>query len=986
LRASRQAHLGGAGRVASGPWRAARARRWCSLCRAVAAAGGARAARRGLAAMAVLLIDNYDSYTFNLYQLLWSACGQAPVVVQNDDFGGDWGALLRALGPGLGSVVISPGPGSPAVPGDVGLSAAALRDGRLPVLGVCLGHQLLGHLEGASVVRGRQPMHGRLSTIAQLPGAAADEMFRGCPARFAVVRYHSLVVVEDDGRFPGQVLEPAARADDDGALMAMRLRAPGRLAWGVQFHPESISTEFGATLMQNFAAAATAFNLDIGRSPASPRSQLPAAPRLVPQSSSHQHPHEHEDQEDDLVVRVRTVRAFVSGGHAGSGECPTSVVFDHLYGGPDSAAGRFWLDSATLEATPQRTPSHSPMRSRGSPGASLRKSPSSSSPSGSTSSAPSSPMPPRSPAQPPPPPPPPHQQQQPAQRFSYMGDGRGPLARLVECFVEPRERSSLGRASAGPPKHSVRISSPVASGWEEHSSASSGAPLDIFERLDRLLHSRAASFSVDGGCSRPLRDWDLPFPFAGGLVGYFGYGLRGLCGVKSTGVPSADSASAAAAAAAADAAATIAATSADARCGAGREQACAADEFVPDSSWLFADRVLAWDHDSNLCYLFTVCDSAHAAEQERWLDATASTLGQIAASRAEELLLQQAQDEADAQDEAASSAAYSAVATVSVSVPSPATAHEPRSTGEPLVHSPLIPSVPFEQYAGRIERCLELIRAGETYEVCLTQQLAASARSPALRRAASELYRRLRVSNPAPYAAFYEIRAPPAGAPRHGRCSDFAICCSSPERFLRVEASGMVESKPIKGTIRRGATAVEDAALADQLRRSAKDRSENLMITDLVRNDLGRVCEPGSVTVPKLMAIESFATVHQMVTTVRGRLANGRSTLHAVRAAFPGGSMTGAPKLRTMRIIDELEDLERGVYSGSLGFLSLNGAADLNIVIRTAVITPRGVSVGTGGAIVALSEPDDEVNETKLKAMRLQQVVAEFRSLLERDD
>ena len=568
-----------------------------------------------------------------------------------------------------------------------------------------------------------------------------------------------------------------------------------------------------------------------------------------------------------------------------------------------------------------------------------------------------------------------------------MGDGRGPLARLVECFVEPRERSSRGRASKVPPRHSVRIFTPVAGGWKEDGSASAVAPLDLFERLDGLLHSRAVSFSVDGSGSRPLREWDLPFPFAGGLVGYLGYGLRGLCGVKSTGVPSADAAAAADAGAddadtAADAENIASPAASEATSDAGRQQACAADEFVPDSSWLFADRVLAWDHDSNLCYMVAVCDSAHAAEQERWLDATASSLGEIAASRAEELCSQQAQAEADALDEPAAPQANSAATAVSLSVPMPV----PATTGEPPAQSPLIPTVPFDQYAGRIESCLELIRAGETYEVCLTQQLAASARGPALRRAASEVYRRLRVTNPAPYAALYEVRAAPGGASRRGRGSDFAICCSSPERFLRVEASGIVESKPIKGTIRRGATAVEDAALADQLRHSAKDRSENLMITDLVRNDLGRVCEPGSVTVPKLMAIESFATVHQMVTTVRGRLAEGRTTLHAVRAAFPGGSMTGAPKLRTMRIIDELEDLERGVYSGSLGFLSLSGAADLNIVIRTAVITPRGVSVGTGGAIVALSEPHEEVDEIKLKALRLQQVVAEFRALLERDD
>ena len=191
---------------------------------------------------------------------------------------------------------------------------------------------------------------------------------------------------------------------------------------------------------------------------------------------------------------------------------------------------------------------------------------------------------------------------------------------------------------------------------------------------------------------------------------------------------------------------------------------------------------------------------------------------------------------------------------------------------------------------------------------------------------------------------------------------------ASPERFLRVGSDRVAESRPIKGTAARHADPEVDARIAEELRLGAKTRAENLMIVDLLRNDLGRVCEVGSVEVPAFMYVESHATVHQLVSTIRGRLRPEVTTLGAVRACFPAGSMTGAPKERTMEIIDRLEGSARGVYSGALGYVSHTGEADLSVVIRTAVRAGAGVTVGAGGAIVLDSIPEEEYEEMLLKA------------------
>jgi para-aminobenzoate synthetase len=331
---------------------------------------------------------------------------------------------------------------------------------------------------------------------------------------------------------------------------------------------------------------------------------------------------------------------------------------------------------------------------------------------------------------------------------------------------------------------------------------------------------------------------------------------------------------------------------------------------LPDAMFLLADRMIAIDHQEQTLYLLCLIHQGQKDEAESWFASMKQQINHLP----------------------------------------PLSPIVPQKTKAPVIFR-LKRSK--KTYLDDIETCLQEIHEGETYQVCLTNQIQTDATPDPL-----AFYRSLRHINPAPYAAFL-------------RFGDVAIACSSPERFLHIDRKGWVETKPIKGTLQRGKTPDEDFILRERLRNSEKDRAENLMIVDLLRNDLGRVCAVGTVHVPKLMDVETYATVHQMVTTIRGHLRTDMSATDCIRNAFPGGSMTGAPKLRTLEIIDKLEQEARGVYSGAIGFLGLNGSADLNIVIRTAVLTPEQTSIGVGGGIVALSDPEMEFQETLLKAKAL---------------
>ena len=275
-----------------------------------------------------------------------------------------------------------------------------------------------------------------------------------------------------------------------------------------------------------------------------------------------------------------------------------------------------------------------------------------------------------------------------------------------------------------------------------------------------------------------------------------------------------------------------------------------------------------------------------------------------------------------------------------------------RSPGRPAEHS--TPG----WYAEAFAAVQEQLRAGNSYEVNLTYRSEEPATDDPV-----DVYARLRATNPAPYA----------GVLKHG---DTWLLSASPERFATIDRHRRVETRPIKGTTPRGQTPAEDAALRKLLATDAKFRAENLMVTDLLRNDLSMVCAPGTVEVPTLMEVESYATVHQLVTTVRGRLRDDVGTIEALRALFPAGSMTGAPKLRTMQIIDAVEQTPRGVYAGAFGWISGDGRADLGVVIRSLFRSGPGPwLLGTGGGITVHSDVDAEWAETLWKAARLREAL-----------
>jgi para-aminobenzoate synthetase len=661
--------------------------------------------------MRTLLIDNHDSFTYNLFRLLAEVNGREPLVVRNDE--ASWSQLDRL---DFDNVVISPGPGRPERAEDFGLCADAIRHCERPLLGVCLGLQGIGWLEGGEVHRAPEPMHGRIASIEH----DGTGLFAGIPSPFRAVRYHSLALAPP---LPASLRETAR---SEGVPMAAEHRS--RPQWGVQFHPESIATEHGKRLIANFR--------DLTPSPG-------ASVAFV----------SHRDTKATLGsltnLRVRRLDMFPD----------PEATFVSFYGQSEHA---FWLDSSR-------------------PGERAR--------------------------------------------FSFIGDASGSLAEVV--------------------------------------TNESARPESIFAHLERRTTEL-----------RPKAIPNLPFEFDCGFVGYFGYEMKAECGYGE-GHPSEHS----------------------------------------DAAFVFADRVIAFDHEEEQTYLLCLHKAGDEEGAEAWLDATAARL-------------------------AASGTGGEAGEGPTCNV-GPSSASPPRTLS--LARS-------RERYLKDVETCLDRLHEGDSYEICLTNQLQVELDVDPL-----DLFRQLRRVNPAPFASYL-------------RFGDLAVLSSSPERFLSVSRNREAEARPIKGTSRRGSTPEEDAQLAAALAADEKNQAENLMIVDLLRNDLGRVCEVGSVEAPQMMAVESYETVHQLVSAVTGRLRADASPLDCVRSCFPPGSMTGAPKKRTVKILDELEGAPRGVYSGAIGWLGLGGALDLSVAIRTIILAGGRATIGAGGAIVLRSDPGREYEEMLLKA------------------
>ena len=374
---------------------------------------------------------------------------------------------------------------------------------------------------------------------------------------------------------------------------------------------------------------------------------------------------------------------------------------------------------------------------------------------------------------------------------------------------------------------------------------------------------------------RHLSD-DLPFDFNCGFAGYLGYELKADC-----------------------------------------EGSDAHASTMPDAFFVFADRMIAFDHVEGATYVLGICERGECEETDRWLAETSLRLASLPPIAEPE---------------------WSEVAT------------EREPVRFRLARS-------HRQYLDDIAECKRQLIDGESYEICLTNKITAEVSPDPF-----ALYRTLRRVNPAPFSAYLRI-------------GESAVLSSSPERFLSVGRDRWAEAKPIKGTVRRSPDPAEDVRLAEEMRLDEKTRAENLMICDLLRNDLGVVAEIGTVHVPFLMHVETYETVHQLVSTVRGLLREDLEPPDCIRACFPGGSMTGAPKKRTMEIIDGLEGEARGVYSGAIGYFGLSGACDLNIVIRTVVMDGESTTIGVGGAIVMQSDAEEEYQEILLKGRAPMQAI-----------
>lgn len=660
-------------------------------------------------ALRVLVIDNYDSFTYNIVDYL-ARCG-ASVTVMRNDAPLDTNRISKQDGASpdaFDAVVISPGPGTPSIPSDLGISAVALEHSEVPVLGVCLGMQAMAYVEGGKVEKAPEPVHGREDTIWV---TSTGPLWEKIADSFTVVRYHSLVVTD----VPDCMRVTARNAE--GLVMALEHRT--KPWWGVQFHPESIGSQYGEQLIANFVGIAA------------------------------QHVHRSREESSEAQQRETT--------HASHNR---SVVV---------------RESTIPEGV------------------------------------------------------------EPVDIFAALG-GQGAL-------VEFEGKSIIAPYDGGEMIGSLE---------------------DLSLSVDS--YSQVHGESTDGATAAALPGW----------FGYVGYEAN-----HSDFGPQAQA------------------------------QAPAAGEAL---KMFFAERIVVIERGRSQLVALAPHNDCETQEVIEWCDAT---MAQIQAA-------------------------------------------SPVGPFDPCVVGRLRVRESRRKYLHSIAEIQELISQGSTYEVCLTTQLEAPIDGDFDGPAA---YRRLTEIAPAPMRSLLVL-------------GDTHVVSSSPERFLKM-SQGVVSSEPIKGTRARCQDEKKDADMRQDLATNKKDRAENLMIVDLVRNDLAHVCEYGSVRVDELCQVKTFSRAHQLVSTISGTVRESATPVDVIRAAFPGGSMTGAPKYRTMEIIAKLEGHPRGVYSGAVGFISVDGSMDLAMTIRTAVVQGQRLSYGVGGAIIALSSADAEWDEIVTKSAPLLSLVAQ---------
>ncbi|KAK0548643.1 para-aminobenzoate synthase, (PABA) [Tilletia horrida] len=1046
----------------------------------------------------LLIIDHYDSYTANLLTLLPPAvCANTVILQHTHKLLADPVSFAELVAPFIDGIIISPGPGSPENAADFGTSARILRDCmrqvksgeedrisplRFPVLGVCLGHQGIACVAGASLKRTRTLQHGSQSALvwssAGAPGSEGTGLFEGVPQGAAVVRYNSLVVDEDTlpeclhvsawsfdppptasspapsaaflSAYSGDLPPPNGLAQQNASgthhaqtglvheKVVMALEHVSLPISGVQFHPESIESSHGRRLMQNFLSSVWTFwksSGSHGPNPTTAKSRVCAwrtaqslpehllsaglasesvagpshipifrlpkasngavvpsqiaepvvATRSRPASAHSSHswtshlsstgsllsanahlgvPHSsatsttsisgpptpakfspavtpqsektcHEwftDANDVRSSRWRVLSHSISA--AGDSTMPKAeaapLVFDRLFRQKDpSALGSVWLDSA--------------------------------------------------------------RPRDPHSRYSYMARPKFLLSyQLATRIITVKSAPQMGQQAL----EEVRFDLPQGTtfwDWMSGLQSELQAKTDFVAAMDSVEALSSKHSGTSHSSSESEEQDRYASVFKGGFVGYFGYEIK----AESLGL----------------------------------ETALYNEENVPDAEFMFCDKVLCYDHISEAWSSHAVSGSEERIETLTSQSETSAHMLSDPLTQLQSALQDMTHDVHASypllcDSEAKSLQWFRQIAAVLYEVGgSVPTATEAFLNSMPSDGLPTMQCDDNQQtYRDKVEMARKFIAAGESYELCITTAFR-GARNP-VKVTSSEaeadrdhfgLYCALRRKNAAPYSAYIQLPPMrPIGAHQRGR----AILSTSPERFMRVLRSGEAEMKPIKGTLARAGHALGEAGMLplpagsqvtpeqaeeelrkgvwrreqDLLRRAKlaadpKERAENLMIVDLIRADLLSCCHPSSVRVPKLMRVETYATIHQLVTTVRGQLRPQISSVEALRRCFPPGSMTGAPKRRSVQILESLEGHgrdsrgstdandkisrrrpHRSIYSGALGWLGLDGSADFAVVIRTAVADGDDVYVGAGGAVTFLSTAQGELSEMLDKA------------------